>query len=70
MVTISRIQFKMQPIDLSLKLIRFCSGCDGDIAMLLARPTDGSGGHGSKGLSLYYGELKNSDGKMNGIRCL
>ncbi|TPX35280.1 hypothetical protein SmJEL517_g02235 [Synchytrium microbalum] len=45
----------------------FCSGCDGDMAMLLARPTDSSGGPGSKGLSLYYAETK-TNGKSNGVR--
>ncbi|TPX33038.1 hypothetical protein SmJEL517_g03971 [Synchytrium microbalum] len=46
----------------------FSSATDSQMTFLLARPTDQSGVPGSKGLSLFYAELRDQQGKLNGVR--
>ncbi|KAF9108441.1 hypothetical protein BGX29_000078 [Mortierella sp. GBA35] len=53
----------------------FSSATDADVTMLLARTHDpnpaaapGSMREGSKGLSLYLANVRNEDGKLNGVR--
>jgi alkylation response protein AidB-like acyl-CoA dehydrogenase len=46
----------------------FSSATDSDMTFLLARPTDATGGSGSKGLSLFYAQMRDEQGKLNGVR--
>ncbi|ORY04992.1 acyl-CoA dehydrogenase/oxidase C-terminal [Basidiobolus meristosporus CBS 931.73] len=66
-----------EPIDPAANVWRidgfkwFSSATDANITMLLARgkdPKTGEFQHGSKGLSLYFAQVRTADNKLNGVR--